>query len=60
MQAEHGQDVAEYCLITALLLLIAAGIFSQVSGGIQTLWTTANTSLSSGKTTSVPASAPVR
>jgi Flp pilus assembly pilin Flp len=45
---DRGQDVAEYCLLTALVLLIAAGVFFQVSGGMQNLWTTANTSLATG------------
>ena len=45
---ESGQDLAEYCLLTALLALVAAGIFVQASGGIQAIWGTANTSLSAG------------
>jgi Flp pilus assembly pilin Flp len=32
---DHGQVLAEYCLITALIVLIALGIFWRVSGGIQ-------------------------
>ena len=43
---EAGQDLAEYCLLLALLVLVAAGIFLKVSGGIQSLWTVANTTLS--------------
>ena len=45
---ESGQDLAEYCLLTALLALVAAGIFVQASGGIQAIWGTANTSLIAG------------
>jgi Flp pilus assembly pilin Flp len=41
----HGQDLAEYCLLTALIALIALGIFSHVSGGIQGMWSTAGTTL---------------
>jgi len=52
---ELGQDVAEYCLLTALLLLIGLGIFIHLSGGIQAIWGDANTALSttsSGHTSS--------
>jgi Flp pilus assembly pilin Flp len=42
---DHGQDLAEYCLLTALIALIALGIFSHVSGGIQAMWSTAGTTL---------------
>jgi Flp pilus assembly pilin Flp len=47
---ESGQDLAEYCLLTALLTLIAAGIFVQASGGIQAIWNGANLSLTAGST----------
>jgi len=45
---ERGQGLAEYCLITALIALIALGIFWHVSGGLQGGWGTANTALASG------------
>jgi Flp pilus assembly pilin Flp len=35
---ETAQDLAEYCLMTALLALIALGIFIHVSGGMQHIW----------------------
>ena len=61
---ESGQDLAEYCLLTALLTLVAAGIFVYASGGVQAIWSGANTSLASGNTatstqtgTATPASA---
>jgi Flp pilus assembly pilin Flp len=59
---DSGQDLAEYCLLTALLALVAAGIFVQASGGIQAIWGTANTSLIAGNSattgqTGTPASA---
>jgi Flp pilus assembly pilin Flp len=47
---ESGQDLAEYCLLTALLVLVAAAIFVQSSGGIQAIWDSANTSLTAGNT----------
>jgi len=45
LKRENGQDLAEYCLMTALVALIALGIFWRVSGGIQGLWGTANSTL---------------
>ena len=42
---DRGQDLSEWCLITALVVLVAFGIFFHVSGGMQNLWTTANTTL---------------
>jgi Flp pilus assembly pilin Flp len=45
---DRGQDVAEYCLVTALIALIALGIFYHVSGGMQGMWTSANTTLVAG------------
>jgi Flp pilus assembly pilin Flp len=48
---DSGQDLAEYCLLTALLALVAAAIFVQSSGGIQAIWGTANTSLIAGNST---------
>jgi len=50
--SERGQDLAEYCLLTALIALIALGIFVHVSGGIQGIWTTAGTTLAAGNTAS--------
>lgn len=45
---ESGQDLADYCLLTALIALVAVGILIKVSGGVQNLWTVANTSLANG------------
>jgi Flp pilus assembly pilin Flp len=44
---EDGQDLSEYCLLTALIALIALGIFIHVSGGIGNLWSGAHSSLAS-------------
>jgi Flp pilus assembly pilin Flp len=54
---DQGQDLAEYCLITGLIVLIALGIFWRVSGGVQGMWDTANTTLVSGNSSSGPGSA---
>jgi Flp pilus assembly pilin Flp len=50
-QESLGQDVAEYCLITALIVLVALGIFWHVSGGIQGMWNDASTQLTAGNST---------
>ena len=44
---EEGQSVADYCLLTALVALVAAAILLHVSGGLNNLWTTSNQSLNS-------------
>ncbi len=49
-RSDRGQDLAEYCLLTALVVLVAAAIFLYVSGGIHNLWGVANTSLGSADT----------
>src|ERR1035437_6111038 len=42
---DRGQDLAEYCLLTALVALVAVGILIHVSGGMQAVWDSANISL---------------
>jgi Flp pilus assembly pilin Flp len=49
---ESGQDLAEYCLLTALLTLVAAAIFVQASGGVQAIWGSANAQLAAGNSAS--------
>ena len=48
---ELGQDVSEYCLLTALIALIGLGIFWHVSGGLQGMWNSVNSSLAAGNST---------
>jgi Flp pilus assembly pilin Flp len=45
---ELGQDLAEYCLLTALIALIALGIFVHVAGGVDAIWGSANSALATG------------
>jgi Flp pilus assembly pilin Flp len=45
LEEERGQDVAEYCLITAFVALVCLGIFWHVSGGLQGMLTAINSSL---------------
>jgi Flp pilus assembly pilin Flp len=40
---DRGQDLAEYCLLTALVALVAVGILIHVSGGMQAVWDSATT-----------------
>jgi len=54
---DSGQDLAEYCLMTALVALIALGILWRVAGGIDGIWGTANATLASGNASSPTAGA---
>jgi Flp pilus assembly pilin Flp len=47
---EEGQDLAEYCLLTALVALVAGGILLHLSGGLGGLWTAGNQNLDAAKT----------
>ena len=47
---DRGQDLAEYCLITALIALVAGAIFCYASGGIQGIWSSAGTTLAAANT----------
>ena len=49
---EQGQDLAEYCLMTALVALVALGVYWHMVGGMQNLWGAANTSLAAGNAVS--------
>jgi Flp pilus assembly pilin Flp len=44
-----GQDLAEFCLITALVALVGLAIFVHLSGGVQAIWGGANNSLVAGQ-----------
>ena len=45
---DRGQDLAEYCLLTALIALAAVGILIHFSGGVQAIWGSASTTLTAG------------
>jgi len=47
-EEECAQDVAEYCLITALVALVCLAIFWCCIGGLQGMWTSMNHSLATG------------
>ncbi len=54
LRDDRGHGLAEYCLITAFIALVALALYIHVSGGVQDLWSTANSALISG---SAPAAA---
>ena len=45
---DRGQDLSEYCLLTALVALVALGVIIQLSGGMQAVWGGANITLTAG------------
>jgi Flp pilus assembly pilin Flp len=45
---DRGQDLSEYCLLTALVALIALGVIIQLSGGMRAVWGSVNTMLTAG------------
>jgi Flp pilus assembly pilin Flp len=45
---DRGQDLAEFCLLTALVALVILGIIIHLSGGMQAVWNGANASLTAG------------
>jgi Flp pilus assembly pilin Flp len=49
LREDHGQDLADYCLLIALVSLIGLGIFIHISGGIQNIWNVGNSTLQSGQ-----------
>jgi Flp pilus assembly pilin Flp len=52
-----GQDLAEYCLMTAIIALIGLGIFYQFSGGFQNLWGPADSAIVAASTAASPGAA---
>ena len=48
---ETAQGLAEYCLVTALLALVALGIFIHVSGGMQNIWGAAGSAMANAGST---------
>jgi Flp pilus assembly pilin Flp len=51
-----GQDLAEYCLITALIALLGLGILVRMSGGLQSLWVSAGNTIGAASVTANPGS----
>jgi Flp pilus assembly pilin Flp len=51
LRRDDGQDLADYCLLTALVALIAAGVMFRVSGGLDSLWSIGNHNINAAKST---------
>jgi len=49
---DAGQDLAEYCLLTALIALVAMGILYHMAGGIDGIWGSVNASINGGTVSS--------
>jgi Flp pilus assembly pilin Flp len=66
LRKDNGQGLSEYCLLTALIAIIALGLFIRVSGGVQSIWsgsastftaaTGATTGAATGATTGIATS----
>ncbi len=52
-----GQDLAEYCLMTAIIALIGLGIFYKLSGGFQNVWGNADSAMAAASTGASPGAA---
>ena len=51
IRREEGQDLADYCLLTALVALMAGAILFHVSGGLSSIWSIGNQHLNSAGST---------
>lgn len=56
LKRTDAQDLAEYCLITAFVALVIAGIIWNVTGGVSNLWDNSNNSLASATSATAPSS----
>lgn len=48
---DAGQDLAEYCLLVAMLALVAFGILYKVGGGLDGIWASLNAGVSTANST---------
>ncbi len=48
LRNDRGQDLIEYTMLLAFLCLVVTGIFVNVSGGVNAIWTSGNTTLTAG------------
>lgn len=47
VKGEQGQDLIEYTLLLAFVVLASAALFISAGGSISSIWTIANTTLNS-------------
>ena len=52
LREEAGQDLIEYSLLLAFLALFGVGMYTQINGSLNTIWTNANTTTTLAATTS--------
>ena len=45
LREEEGQDLIEYTLLLAFMVVAAAAIYMGVGSSVQSIWTSANTTL---------------
>jgi Flp pilus assembly pilin Flp len=48
LKGEQGQDLVEYTLLLAFVLVASAALYINAGGSVTGIWTMANTQLSSG------------
>jgi len=48
LKGEEGQDLVEYSLLLAFVLIASAALYINAGGSVTGIWTTANTQLNSG------------
>ena len=48
LRDDRGHGLAEYCMVIAFVALASLGLYLYVSGGVQDLWSTANSTLVTG------------
>ena len=48
LKGEQGQDLVEYTLLLAFVLMASAALYINAGGSVTGIWTMANTQLNSG------------
>ena len=48
LKGEPGQDLVEYTLLLAFVMMASAAMYINAGGSVSGIWTTANTQLNSG------------
>ena len=56
IQVEQGQDLIEYTLLLAFVVLASAALFISAGGSLKGIWTQANTTLTAANTAAATAS----
>ena len=54
LHVEQGQDLIEYTLLLAFVVLASAALFISAGGSIENIWSYANTTLTNAATASNP------